>query len=84
MSIDDRDNTNVEFMDDYRPHVVVEGAERVHVIPLATIKDLISGDLLFADVEDQSMLRDIVASWLEVCVLDDLLPGEYDPDGPAA
>ena len=59
-------SSNVIDLDEHRPHVVVEGLGRSHVVPLELIEKLINGTIAFADVEDQDLLRDILHSWLEM------------------
>lgn len=56
----------VVHLDDHRPHITIGGANRVHVVPVALIESLIEGKLAFSDVEDQSMLQDVLSNWLKL------------------
>ena len=50
---------------DYLPHVVIEGLERVHVIPLPTLQDVAMGRLKWSEVSDSDdMTPAIFQEWL--------------------
>jgi hypothetical protein len=63
---------DVSELDGYRqnPHIVVQTgdgeAKKVHVIPLSFIKDVISGDRQWSDMEDgDEVLKRILAEWID-------------------
>ena len=44
--------SSVVDIDDYRPHMCIEGPGRVHVIPVAMIQNIIDGEMSVNDIED--------------------------------
>lgn len=57
--------SSVVDIDDYRPHMCIEGPGRVHVIPVAMIQNIIDGEMSVNDIEDPHLMRDILADWLQ-------------------
>ena len=52
-------------IDDYRPHVVIQGKQTVHVIPRSCLQAVIDGDMVFTDIEDwEDIIGPIIADIL--------------------
>lgn len=53
-------------INEFRPHVMVEGFKSVHVFPLAMLEDIISGKLKVSEVEEfDDFMPMIIKEWLE-------------------
>lgn len=55
--------SNVEQLDEYRPHIALKGQRCAHVVPVALIENLVSGKVSIDDA-DPELIRDILADWL--------------------
>ena len=52
-------------LDDYRPHVTVQGLRAVHVFPVKMLEKVISGELKESDIEDlDDFIPKIIDEWL--------------------
>jgi hypothetical protein len=56
----------VSNIDDHIPHFVVQGLDRVHVIPVSAIKAVVSGNMKFTDFEDgNDFIPTILEEWMK-------------------
>lgn len=42
----------IDILDNHRPHLTINGGKAVHVVPVKTIEDIISGKLKISDIDD--------------------------------
>ena len=57
---------SVVEMSDYKPHVVIQGLERVHVISMQTIQNVANRKLVWSKIEDSDdMIPAILQEWLK-------------------
>lgn len=57
--------SNIEYIADHRPHVVVQGCGRIHVIPESFFEDVIAGRRKISDLEDVAeVVPAILTDWL--------------------
>jgi len=52
-------------LDDFRPHLCIQGNTSIHVVPVLLIEKLISGVLTHSDIEGfDDLLPTILSEWL--------------------
>lgn len=56
---------NIIHLDDMRPHVTIPGLNRTHVIPIALLHKMASGEFKSEEIEDlDDFLPVIISEWL--------------------
>jgi len=56
---------NVSDIDDQRPHLMIPGKQKAHVIPKSLIQDVIDGDKDITEIEEYyDFLPTILKEWL--------------------
>lgn len=52
---------------DYRPHMVIQGEGKQHVIPVAMIEAIVAGKLKLSEIDEaDSIIQAIVREWFEI------------------
>jgi len=52
---------------DYRPHMVIQGEGKQHVIPVAMVEAIVAGKLKLSEVDEaDSIIQAIVREWFEI------------------
>ena len=52
---------------DLQAHVVIQTPDAVHVVPVMTLRQFVSGRLSLESIDDgEDMMRSITKSWLEM------------------
>ena len=58
---------NVVDLTELQAHVVIQTPDAVHVVPVMTLRQFVSGHLSLESIDDgEDMMRSITASWLEM------------------
>ena len=59
--------TNVVDLTELQAHVVIQTPDAVHVVPVMTLRQFVSGHLSLESIDDgEDMMRSITESWLEM------------------
>ena len=58
---------NVVDLTELQAHVVIQTPDAVHVVPVVTLRQFVSGSLSLESIDDgEDMMRSITESWLEM------------------
>ena len=58
---------NVVDLTELQAHVVIQTPDAVHVVPVMTLRQFVSGSLSLESIDDgEDMMRSITESWLEM------------------
>ena len=58
---------NVVDLTELQAHVVIQTPDAVHVVPVMTLRQFVSGHLSLESIDDgEDMMRSITESWLEM------------------
>ena len=58
---------NVVDLTELQAHVVIQTPDAVHVVPVMTLRQFVSGRLSLESIDDgEDMMRSITESWLEM------------------
>ena len=56
---------SVKDINDFRPHLTIQCDNSVHVLPVATLTDVIEGRLKFTDIDrHEDLIKPILADYL--------------------
>ena len=59
--------SNVVELDELQAHVVIQTPDAVHVVPVMTLRQFVSGHLSLESIDyGEDMMRSITKSWLEM------------------
>lgn len=56
---------NIYEIEDYRPHITIQGFKSVHVLPVSLIEDIATGQIKISDVEGvDDFMPTLINEWL--------------------